>query len=242
MKILGVIPARYESSRFPGKPLVDICGKPMIWWVYNQVEKVNKIDEVYVATDDKRIEKACLSYNMNVIMTSKEHKTGTDRVAEVAQLIEADYYINIQGDEPLIEPQNIQKIVDLCGAEGKDFEIVNVMTKIRNKEDIQKSTIVKVIFNENNDLIYLSRLQIPFSKNGESIQYYKHLGLYSLTRNALLFFAKTPRAKIEKIEDIEMLRFLENGYKIKMLEVTSETIAIDVKEDLENVLKIMEKY
>ena len=111
MKIIGVIPSRYQSSRFPGKPLAEICGKPMIYWVYQQVMKVKEFDEVYVATDDSRIEEACKKYDMNVIMTSDKHQTGTDRLGEVAEKIEADFYVNIQGDEPMIEPETIQKVI-----------------------------------------------------------------------------------------------------------------------------------
>ncbi len=240
MKIIGVIPARYKSSRFPGKPLADICGKPMIWWVYNQCKKVEDFDAVYVATDDERIFDTCKSLNIEVIMTSDSHKTGTDRLGEVARNIEADFYVNIQGDEPLIEPNTIKKIIDYK-KENTDIEVINSMTLLNEDENVEKNSIVKVVAAENGDLIYLSRSPVPYPKNGGKIDYYKHLGLYGLSRDALLFYSVTPRAKIESIEDVEMLRFLENGYKIKIVEVASATIGVDLEEDIQRVEAAVKK-
>lgn len=237
MKIIGVIPARYQSSRFPGKPLVDLAGKPMIWWVYQQCKKVGGLDEVYVATDSEQIEQVCKKYQMNVIMTSEKHQTGTDRLGEVANKIVADYYINIQGDEPLIEPATIQKVIDKCVETKSD--VVNTVTPIYNDKDVTSNTCVKVVITREGNGIYLSRAPIPYPKKGQKIQYKKHLGLYGLKREALLFFTRTPRGEIEQIEDIEMLRFLENGYQIKFVEVASETVAIDKPEDAERVRNII---
>ncbi len=234
MKIIGVIPARYKSSRFPGKPLADICGKPMIWWVYNQCKKVEDFDAVYVATDDDKIFDTCKTLGIEVIMTSESHKTGTDRLGEVAQLVDADFYINVQGDEPLIEPATIKKIIEYKKA-NPNIEVINSMTLLNDDEIVEKNTIVKVVSADNGELIYLSRSPVPYPKNGQKIDYYKHLGLYGLSREALLFYSQTPRSKIEQIEDIEMLRFLENGYTIKIVEVDSSTIGVDLECDIDRV-------
>lgn len=240
MKIIGVIPSRYESSRFPGKPLAEICGKPMIYWVYHQAVKVKEFDAVYVATDDGRIEEACRQYGMNVIMTSKEHQTGTDRLGEVAQKIEADFYVNIQGDEPMIEPETIKKILDYK-MEHPETEVINTITPIRDEEEITRNTCVKVVTNAQGDGVYLSRSPIPYPKKGQEITYYKHLGLYGLSRKALLFFAGAERTKLEQIEDIEMLRFIENHINIKFVTVESSTIAVDRQEDIARVEASMGK-
>ena len=234
MKIIGVIPSRYESSRFPGKPLAEICGKPMIYWVYRQAVKVKEFDDVIVATDDERIADVCRQYEMNVLMTSKEHPTGTDRLGEVAKLIEADFYVNIQGDEPLIEPETIKKVVDYK-MERPETEVINTITPIREEFEITSNTCVKVVTNSEDDGIYLSRSPIPYPKKGQEITYYKHLGLYGLSRKALLFYASEKRTKLEQIEDIEMLRFVENHINIKFVTVDSATIAVDRAEDIARV-------
>ncbi len=234
MKIIGVIPSRYESSRFPGKPLAEICEKPMIYWVYNQAIQVKEFDEVYVATDDARIEAVCRQYGMNCIMTADTHQTGTDRLGEVAASLAADFYVNIQGDEPMIEPETIKSVVDYKMAHP-ETEVINTITPIREEAEVTSNTCVKVVTNAEDDGIYLSRSPIPYPKKGQGITYYKHLGLYGLSRKALLFFAHASRTKLEQIEDIEMLRFLENHINIKFVTVNSSTIAVDRKEDIARV-------
>lgn len=236
MKIIGVIPARYKSSRFPGKPLADICGKPMIWWVYNQAKKVKDFDAVYVATDDERIEKACKENDINVIMTSDEHKTGTDRIGEVARKIPADLYVNIQGDEPLIEPETIVQAIKPF-YDNPDLQITNLMTKIDDPVDVINFTVPKVITNAENIGIYLTRSTAPYPKGRLDYSYYKQVCVYGFKPEALDFYCKSPRGKIESIEDIEILRFIENGYKVQYIEVDSETIAVDTQNDLEKVNK-----
>lgn len=240
MNIIGVIPARFASSRFEGKPLAEICGKPMIWWVYKQVEKVGAFKEIYVATEDKRIAKVCNEYGMNVMMTSTAHQTGTDRIAEVALKAYADYYVNIQGDEPLIEPQTIIKLIK-CLSADKSIDVLNTMTPISDMNDINSESCVKVACNRNGSIVYLSRSQIPFSKKHDKIQVYKHLGLYGLSREALLFFTNQSRGYLESIEDIEMLRFIENGINIKALLVDTETYSVDNPEDIIKVEIEMKK-
>ena len=239
MKIVGVIPARYASSRFPGKPLADICGKPMIYWVYQQAKKVESLDEVYVATDDQRIIDVCKKYDINALLTSSEHKTGTDRLGEVAGMIDADYYINIQGDEPMIEPEVIEKIIAKA-IDTPYADVINSMTRITEESDVYSNTCVKVASGEDGRLIYLSRSAIPYPKNGQTIPYYKHLGLYALKKDALKWFCTHERKILEKTEDIEMMRFLENGTPIYIVDVNSNTIAVDRLEDIirvENAMK-----
>lgn len=239
MKILAVIPARYESSRFEGKPLKKIDNKPMIWWTYNAVKKSKLINEVIVATDDIRIVNECKKYNINVIMTSKEHKMMLERVQEVSCKIPADIYLSIAGDEPLIEASNIdlaiQEMID------KNDEIVNLKTRIKNPVDVINWTTMKVVTDKKNYVIYASRSPIPYPKSDICINYYKHMGTYVMKKSALDFFVKTKRGKIENIEDFDLLRFIENGKKVKAITVNSKTISVDTPKDLERVRNIIEK-
>lgn len=244
MKIIAVIPSRYKSTRFPGKPLADICGKPMIWWVYNQALKVKQFDEIYVATDDERIKEACDKNNMNVIMTNKEHPTGTDRVGEVAEKIKADLYVNIQGDEPLIEPETIEKAI-LPFYDDEKLLLTNLMTKIKSPVDVVNCTIPKVITNKDGYGVYLTRSTAPYPKGRINYDYYKQVCVYGFKPESLKFFCeygkKYGKAKIEAIEDIEILRFIENAYRIKFIEVETESIAVDTVKDLERVKLIMQR-
>jgi len=239
MKIIGVIPARYKSSRFEGKPLADICGKPMIWWVYNQAVKVNEFDAVYIATDDEKIRVTCEKYNINVIMTSDEHKTGTDRVGEVARKIPADLYVNIQGDEPMIEPETILEAIKPFFI-NPDLQVSNLMTVINDPVDVVNFTVPKVITNNDGIGIYLTRSAAPYPKGNIDYCYYKQVCVYGFKPEALQFYCKSQRGKIESIEDIEILRFIENGYKVQFIEVNSDTVAVDTPNDLEKVITIMQ--
>jgi len=239
MKIIGVIPARYKSSRFEGKPLAVICGKPMIWWVYNQAVKVNEFNAVYVATDDEKIRATCEKYNINVIMTSDEHKTGTDRIGEVARKIPADLYVNIQGDEPMIEPETILEAIKPF-FKNSDLQVSNLMTVINDPVDVVNFTIPKVITNNDGIGIYLTRSAAPYPKGNIDYCYYKQVCVYGFKPEALQFYCMSPRGKIESIEDIEILRFIENGYKVQFIEVDSATVAVDTPNDLEKVRKIMQ--
>lgn len=240
MKITGVIPARYKSSRFPGKPLALICGHPMIWWVYRQAEKVAAFDEILVATDSEEIYRKCRELDMNVVMTKDSHPTGTDRLGEIAVGSDSDFFVNIQGDEPMIEPGVIQAVIDYKMAHP-EVEIINTMTSVKEGQDVQETSIVKVAAAANGDLLYLSRSPIPGAKKERVTGYKRHLGLYGLSRDALLFFSRTERGTLESIEDIEMLRFLENGYRIKIIEAPSESIGVDLPEDIAKVETAMKK-
>lgn len=240
MKIVAVIPARYQSSRFEGKPLADICGKLMIQRVYERALLVDELDAVYVATDDERIYKACEERNMNVMMTSTQHRTGTDRIGEVASKLPADLYVNIQGDEPLIEPSTIRKAIEPF-LEGvvKDIQVTNLMTKIKNPVDLINFTVPKVIASGDGRGVYLTRAAAPYPKGKIDFEYFKQVCVYGFTPEALQFYCeygkKYGKAKIEAIEDIEILRFIENGYRVQFIEVDSETIAVDTPNDLERV-------
>ena len=238
MKIVGIIPARYKSTRFPGKPLANINGKPMIWYVYNQAKKVSDFESVIVATDDKKIEDECKKYNMNVVMTSEDNATGTDRVAEVAEKIDADLYVNIQGDEPLIEPETNKAAIEPF-YKNSELLITNLMTKIKNPVDAINCTIPKVITNKDNIGIFLTRSLSPYPKGSISFDYYKQVCVYGFKKEALDFFSNSERGKIEKIEDIEILRFIESGYKVQYIEVDSNSVAVDKKKDLDKVIKII---
>ena len=243
MKIVAVIPARYKSTRFPGKPLADICGKPMIWWVYQQAKKVEDFNEVYVATDSTEIEDVCKKFDMNCIITSPDHPTGTDRVGEVAEKVSADLYVNIQGDEPLIEPETIQAAIKPFYSDPS-LQISNLITKIKNPVDTVNATVPKVLTNKDGIGIYLTRAFAPYPKGSIEFDYFKQVCVYGFRPQALKFFCdygkKNGKARLEKIEDIEILRFIENGYKVKFIEVNSDSIAVDTPKDLERVRKFIQ--
>lgn len=242
MKIIGVIPARYKSSRFPGKPLADICGKPMIWWVYQQCIKVSDFTDVYVATDDQQIFDKCNELNINVIMTSDKHPTGTDRIGEVARKISADLIVNIQGDEPLLEPETIRAAITPF-YNDENLQITNLMTKIKDPVDVVNFTVPKVITNKDGIGIYLTRSTAPYPKGKIDYAYYKQVCVYGFKPEALQFYCeygeKYGKAKIEEIEDIEILRFIENGYRVQYIEVDSNTVAVDTPNDLEKVRELI---
>lgn len=237
MKFIGVIPARYGSTRFPGKPLALINGKPMIQHVYERVSRSSKLDSVYVATDHVLIQEAVESFGGKVILTREDHETGSDRIEEVASKIEGDFYINIQGDEPLISFELINILVDT--AKETPDAIVTARTKIKSKEDIINPNIVKVVTNKFNDALYFSRSTIPFNRANLETSYYKHLGIYCYPKSILKEFVKLPTSSLESVEMLEQLRLLENGYKIKVIETEYEAIGVDTPEDIEKVEKIL---
>lgn len=238
MKITAVIPARYNSSRFKGKPLADICGKPMIWWVYRQVQKSKKLNQVIVATDSEKIASACRQYSINYIMTSDKHNTSTERLYEVAQKITSDIYICINGDEPLIDPNVIEKIIP---AKKDDFFAANLMTRIENPVEVVDNTNIKVVTNQDGYALFMSRSPIPHPKSSIDFHYYKHLGVLAYTIDALNFFASTPKGYNEKIEDVNELRFIEHGKKLKMIPVEAHTLSVDTPKDLEFVKTVIQK-
>ncbi len=240
-KIIGVIPARYESTRFPGKPLRDICGKPMVWWVYQQIKKVKTLTNVYVATDDERIIKACECFNMNAVLTKKEHKTHLDRLAEFADIIDADFYINVNGDEPLINPKNIAKLIPSSDVNPKSFYMANAMTKIKNPIEVVDNSRIKITTDKNNYGLYMARTPIPYPKGDSDFTYKKFVGIQCFSKSALNFCKINKRGKLENTEDIDEFRFLENGEKIKFVEVDADSFSVDTPKDLEKVIRIISK-
>ena len=237
MKAIGIIPARYKSSRYEGKPLIDINGKPMIWWVYQQAKNASELSEVYVATDDIRIEKACEELQMNVIMTSSFHLSGTDRACEVAEKIKADFYTIVMGDEPLILSKDIDELVRKMKS-YKSYSAGLLAKKYANPVDIVNPTTIKLALNKNEELIYMSRVAIPFPKSATHVEYYKNIGVYVFSAKALQFFGETPVGKLESVEDLEMLRMLENHKTVKVHIIDSDSYSVDTPKDLERVKNI----
>ena len=238
MKVVAVIPARYKSTRLPGKPLADICGKPMIWWVYNQVKMAKKIQEVYVATDDKRIADVCEHYNIKYIMTSDNLPEHISRIHEVSECVQSDYYMCINGDEPLVDPISIDKIVP---EEIKDDLFfggaVRVLTDPAETIDFAN---LKVVLSDTGRCIYISRTPVPYPRGTLEFKYYKYVGIECFNKMALDFFVNTKQGNIEKVEDIDHLRFLENGKELHFTLVDSESISVDTPKDLEKVRNIIE--
>lgn len=240
MKVIAVIPARYKSSRFPGKPLTDILGKPMIWWVYQQCLKVRELDEVYIATDDKRIETACKRYSMNVIMTSEKRQTGSDRVGEVAGKIDGDLFINVQGDEPVIEPEMIRQVIRIFDDETVYFGTLK--KEITDCAQIEATSTVKVVTDVNDDALYFSRSVIPSNKkDGIIAKTYRHVGIYAYKKDFLLKFVHMPQPEIELGEAIEPLRAIYNGYKIRVAETQYESIGVDLPCHVDKVIEKIRK-
>jgi 3-deoxy-manno-octulosonate cytidylyltransferase (CMP-KDO synthetase) len=238
MKVIGVIPCRYKSSRFPGKPVAMICGKPMLWHVWNQATKTKYVDKLIVATDDNRIYDVCYQHGIESIMTSENHKTGTDRVAEVAERIDGDVFVNIQGDEPLIDPTGIDLVVAAI-LNSDEENIANAFSLIENKSDLINGNVVKVITSNTGYAIAYSRSPIPYPKESDPI-YKRQIGLYAMRRESILGFPSLNRGYLELSEGIEMLRYLENGYKIKMVEVSdNNSIPVDVPDDVVRVELLM---
>ena len=240
MKIIGVIPARYRSSRFPGKPLASILGKPMVWWVYQQCLKVPELSEIYVATDDGRIRTVCEQNGMNVIMTSDKHRTGSDRVGEVASHVIGDIFINIQGDEPLIDPREIQEVIEVFYDKAVYF--ASLRKKIVSPEEIAAYSTVKVVVDKKSDALYFSRNIIPSNKkDGPAADVYRHVGIYAYRRDFLLDFARLPQTELELGEGIEPLRAMENGYKIRVKETMFDSIGVDYPEHIKLVEEELRK-
>ena len=237
MKIAAIIPARYQSSRFPGKPLALIDGSPMIERVYKQVLKANNLHQIIVATDDQRIFNLVKNFGGNVLMTKQSHQNGTERCAEIAeQLTDIDYFLNIQGDEPFIQPTQINLLIQKICTLKKG--IATLVKKIDRHEDWLHQGIVKVLFDKNLRALYFSRAPLPYHHQQNCLQwkpqhhYYKHIGLYAYDRRSLLEISKLPPAPLELSESLEQLRWLENGHPISIAITPYESIAIDYPQDI----------
>jgi 3-deoxy-manno-octulosonate cytidylyltransferase (CMP-KDO synthetase) len=238
-KIVIIIPARFNSTRFPGKPLAKILGKSMILRVWEKCIKVISKNFVYVATEDKKIADHCQLHGINYLMTRKNCKTGIDRVIDVAKKIQSDLYLNVQGDEPLINIKDIKKIIRLFFLYKKK-KIINAMCRIKNKEEFFSFNVPKVVFDDNYNLIYMSRAAIPSNKQNQFIRAFKQVCIYAFSRKHLLsenIFNN--KRNLEMIEDIEILRFVENSLPVKMVEVSSNSISVDTKKDLRKVINIL---
>lgn len=242
MKVIGIIPARYDSTRFPGKPLVDIAGMTMIQRVYNQVKHAASLSEVVVATDDQRILDHVKSFAGNVVMTKKEHQSGTDRCAEVINNISGfDIAINIQGDEPFIDPQQIDLLVSCF--QRPEVEIATLVRPIQELTDLENVNKPKVVLNQKSEALYFSRQPIPYMRGADIKEwlsketYYNHIGIYGFKVETLKELAKLPISKLETTESLEQLRWLDNGYRIQTAVSTHINDAIDSPEDLQDILK-----
>lgn len=246
-QIIAVIPARYASSRFPGKPLADILGKPMIKWVYENAMSSKLIDDVYVATDDERIFNVVKNFGGNVIMTPSEIPTGTDRIAYAIQNISADIIVNIQGDEPLISGDMIDSAIEPFLKEN-DIDISTLAVKITDVETLFNPNVVKVVFDPKNFALYFSRSPIPFCRDARTRDewlklgvYYKHIGIYVYKRNSLFKFVNFKASKLEELEKLEQLRAIENGMRIKVVITDKDTVGVDTPFDIENVISILKQ-
>jgi 3-deoxy-manno-octulosonate cytidylyltransferase (CMP-KDO synthetase) len=247
MRIICVIPARYASTRFPGKPLADIDGHPMIEWVYKRAMAAPVFEQVLVATDDRRIYNAVENFHGRVVMTPADMASGTDRIAFVARtILDADVFVNLQGDEPLIDPKIL---VDLC-REFSD-EMVQMATPIKRINDINElrdPNDARVVIDNKKNALYFTRAMIPYNRNHENYAdwldkglYYQHIGIYAYRKETLLELAALPPGRLEQIEKLEQLRALENGYKIRTVESDFDSMSVDTREDLEAVRMYVKK-
>ena len=237
MKIIGVIPARYQSSRMPGKPIADILGKPMIWWVYQQVNKNKKFTEVVVATDDERIADECKKYNMNYLMTSVNHDTPTSRLYEVSTRIDADLYMLIMGDEPLVDERSFSLVIpDSFDGGYYVGALTNILT---NPTEVIDFSNQKVVTNAKRETLLISRSPIPYPKGTLDFQYEKVTGVQIFSKMALEFYNNTSKSILEKAEENDLMRFVENGIPVKMTISNYKTISVDTPKDLEKVREIL---
>lgn len=237
-KVLGIIPARYGSTRFEGKPLELIEGKTMINWVYARAKQSN-VDELVVATDDIRIYDEIISFGGKAILTSSKHENGTSRIVEVINTegyVDYDFIINIQGDEPLIDKDSINQIIEEY--KKNSSEIITLKKEIKDQHELETPNVVKVITDFQNNALYFSRYPIPYERNKlENFKYYKHIGIYGYSNEFLKELSNLKDGILEKVESLEQLKFLENGYIIKVLETFSDIFGVDTPEDLEYVIK-----
>jgi 3-deoxy-manno-octulosonate cytidylyltransferase (CMP-KDO synthetase) len=249
--ITAVIPARYGSTRFPGKSLVPIKGKPMIQWVYERTKGSQLIDRVIVATDDERIMQTVASFGGEAIMTSPSHQTGTDRIAEVARKLDCAIVVNVQGDEPLIHPEMIDQAIQPL-LDNAAIPMGTLCKKIDRKDEAFDPNVVKVVFDKDHLALYFSRAPIPWDRDRwtskgpitelpASDDMFKHVGLYVYRRDFLLRYAGLPQTPLEAKEKLEQLRALEHGYKIKVVETSHESFGVDIPDDLSKILKHLEE-
>ncbi len=236
-----MIPARYSASRFPGKLMKDLGGKPVILRTYEAALHTNLFDDVFIVTDSDVIFKTIENAGGKAIMSIKEHECGSDRIAEAVENIEADIVINVQGDEPFIDEVSLSKLIDVFKKDDKkEIDLASLKVQITNKEDIENPNNVKVITDVDNLAIYFSRSVIPFHRDKDiAVKYYKHKGVYAFRKQALIDFYNTPMTPLEAAEKIEAIRYQEIGKKIKMVETDVEAVGIDTPEDLEKAIQFL---
>jgi len=250
-KILAVIPARWASVRFPGKPITDILGKPMVQWVSEQAQKASLVTEVVIATDDKRIYDVVIGFGGKVVMTSPNHQSGTDRVAEVAKNIECDIVVNIQGDEPLIPPENIDLVIKPL-LDSSELAVSTLMTSIKSSSEMLDPDVCKVVVDDAGCALYFTRAPIPYNRDFEFMNSlntdsqmvlgHKHIGIYAYKKSFLLQISNMKTSRLENIEKLEQLRILENRYSIQVVETKQNSVGVDRPSDIEKIVKnIIEK-
>lgn len=242
-QVIVVIPARYGSTRLPGKPLVPLAGTPMIQRVYDRAKAAQRVHRVIVATDDARILQAVQAFGGEARMTRSDHRTGTERVAEVAAHESGDIFVNVQGDEPLLDPHAVDTAVEAL-LEDSQASVATVATPIKTPADIMDPNVCKVVLDFDENALYFSRAPIPWVRDTHSkiqVRHWKHLGLYVFRRDALLEYPTLPQGELERIEQLEQLRWLENGWKIKVAEVEHDAVSVDVPEDVARVEKLLAK-
>ncbi len=239
LKTIIVIPARFASTRFPGKPLVSLANKPIIQHVYEAVKGLNL--PIIIATDNEMIQKRVQDFGATCILTSENHQSGTDRIAEVVQELDYDLIINVQGDEPFIKIEPLKELI--AAFEDKSVNLASLMHEIKDQEEISNPNNVKVVCGVNHQALYFSRSPIPFNRDKISdVKYFKHVGVYAYRKQALLDFVNLEQSPLEKIEKLEQLRFLENGFKIKMVKTTYTGIGIDTPADLTQAEKYLKEF
>lgn len=240
-QVLVVIPARHASVRFPGKPLASIAGRPMIQHVVERARQAAAPARVVIATDDERIVKAAGAFGAEAILTRADHRTGTDRVAEVAAHVEAEIYVNVQGDEPLVDPATIDAVAGAL-LEDSQVNIATPVSAITHKNDIMDPNVVKAVLDFDGNALYFSRAPIPWVRDSSArvvARHWKHIGIYGFRRSALLEFPTLPPGELEHIEQLEQLRWLENGFRIRAVETQYDAVSVDVPSDIERVEKII---
>ena len=246
MKIVAVIPARWHSTRLKEKVLADINGKPMIQHVWERVSRAHEVDEVVVAVDREKVLKVVESFGGKAVFTSPEQPSGTDRLAEVASTVDADVYINIQGDEPLVHPLMVDELAQVFEYE-RNIQMATLIKRIHSKEEVTNPNVVKVVVDRKGFALYFSRSPIPHIRQSGvaeaevdiSGRYYKHVGIYSYTKDFLFTYTNLPKSILEADEKLEQLRALEHGYKIRTIETRYDTIGVDTQEDLERVREVL---
>lgn len=244
MEVIGVIPARYDSTRLAGKVLADIAGKPMVQRVWERAKQALLLDDLIIACDDQRVMDAAKSFGAKAVMTAKQHTCGTDRICEVVNPLEVNVVINIQGDEPLVHPTMIDTVARAL-LDDPTVTMATIMKRLDNLDELNDPNVVKVVVDKHFNALYFSRAVIPFCSAQAEVKapiYYKHIGLYGYTKDFLFIFKNFPRSELEKTERLEQLRVLQEGFRIKVTETKYDTISVDTPEDLAKVAQYFKSH